>query len=163
LAAAFVVARSGAMELLLFRDRLGLNNKIEAVILFTSVGSFLVALPFGFMAVIWSRVAEAAFEFLLYGWVLHRLERLAFSRYMRNYLIHGGLALVAVLPALVLMIAEGWPRQLPFGQMMGVVVAGVAMWGAALFMIGHPAARVVMRALRRAYQSKPALRPGGRL
>jgi O-antigen/teichoic acid export membrane protein len=147
LAEAFRVARSGAMEVLLFRDKLKLNNQIEAVFLFTNVVLFLVALPFGFMAVIWSRAIETAFEFMLYGWILHRSERIPLIRYTRNYLIHGGLALAAVLPALALMIAKGWPQRLPFGEMLLVVAAGIAMWVATALAIRHPAAEVAKRAL----------------
>jgi O-antigen/teichoic acid export membrane protein len=145
---AFDVARSGAMELLLFRDRLRLNNKIEAIRLIVNIGLLALAFPFGFMAVIWSQVAAAAFSFLLYGWTLHRLEGFPLLRYMRNYAVHGALAFVAVFPALALMIAKGWPQHLPFGQILLVVVAGVVAWIVALLAIGHPAAKIATRALR---------------
>jgi len=152
LACAFDVARSGSMELLLFRDRLRLNNKVEAVRLASNFAFLLLAFPFGFMAVIWSRVAEAAFGFFLYGWTLHRTEQIPLCRYMRSYALHGALTVVAVLPALGLMTLEGWPRQLPLGQMLLAVAAGVVAWAVALLLIDHPAARIAKGALRLRYR-----------
>jgi len=149
LGVAFDVARSGAMELLLFRDRLPLNNKIEAGRLVVNIVLLVSAFPFGFMAVIWTQVAEGVLAFLVYGWVLHRVERLPLLRYMRHYALYGLLAGVAAGPALVLMIVKDWPQHLPLWQMLSVVAAGGAAWGVTLLAIGHPAARIATRAVRR--------------
>jgi len=71
---------------------------------------------------------------------------------MRSYALHGALTVVAVLPALGLMTLEGWPRQLPLGQMLLAVAAGVVAWAVALLLIDHPAARIAKGALRLRYR-----------
>lgn len=149
LACALEVSRSGFTEVMLFRDKLPLNNKVEAARLTISLVLLLLAWPFGFMAVIWSRVAAAALGGLLYGWMLHRTENIPLFRYARNYCVHGYFALAACLPAILWMSAEGWPRRLPFGEILLVVVGGLLAWSLALLAAGHPAAKTVRRVLRR--------------
>lgn len=140
LANAFDMARAGGMEVLLFRDRLGLNNKIEAARLIVSLGLLVAAVPFGFLAAMWSRAAAAAFGFLLYGWVLHRLEDIPLARYVRNYAMNGVLTLLAVAPALGVMVVRDWPSRVALGEMLGLVAAGSVLFLAGAFAFRHPAA-----------------------
>lgn len=132
------VARSGAMEGLLAADRLRLNSGIEIARLGLALLIFLATAPFGLFAVLWGQVLSNFLALIIYGATLHRLGMLAFGRYVSLATRHALLTLVAVGPALGVMIAEGWPRTLPLPIMAGVIAAGVLCWVAVLAVTRHP-------------------------
>ncbi len=137
LASILAVAHSGAMEGLLAADRLRLNSGIEIARLGLAILIFIATAPFGLFAVLWGQVLSNLIAVLIYGATLHRLGMLASARCLSLTIRHAFLTLVAVGPALGVMVAADWPRALPFPVMAGAVGAGILCWVAVLAAMRH--------------------------
>ena len=74
---------------------------------------------------------------------------LALGRYVSLASRHALLTLVAVGPALGVMIARGWPRTLPFPVLLGVIAAGGLCWVAVLAVMRHPFLKSALGLVRR--------------
>lgn len=149
LATILTIARSGAMEGLLAADRLRLNSGIEIVRLGLALLIFIITAPFGLFAVLWGQVLSNGLAVIIYGATLHRLGMLALGRYVTLASRHALLALVAVGPALGVMIAQSWPRTLPLPLLAGAIIAGILCWVAVLAVMHHPFLRSALGLIHR--------------
>jgi len=135
----FDTARAGGMEGLLYADRLRFNNGIEFVRLIVNVALLFAALPFGLMAVLWTRVIEAALAFAFYLAALHRIGAGDVRRELRDFAEHGFLALLAAGPAWIFMSWRGWPGSLSFWGFATVISLGALAFLVGALLLRHSA------------------------
>ncbi|QJU59813.1 oligosaccharide flippase family protein [Sphingomonas sp. AP4-R1] len=138
LSIAFDQARSGGSEILLVRDRVGVNAWIEAAHAVYAIGFVLIAAPWGFSGVIWARAADAIVTFFLYSWAMQRLGGLPWRVWPR--LLGGNMLLAAsaAAPAWIFMHHWNWPDTLDFGRFVLAIGASVLAWVAVGMLIRHP-------------------------
>lgn len=130
--------RTGGMETLTIRDRIGYNAKIEFFHAIYTIALVAMAAPFGIFPVLWAKIVESLVTLLLYYWVLRRHDALPLGRL---WAINGGNALYAVAagaPAFLLMAHWHWPRELDFGQFTLAITSSIALWLSALATTRHP-------------------------
>lgn len=91
------------------------------------------------------RIGEAAFAVVLYRPHLERMTQTRGRDFVFIYLRSALLTLAAVLPALVLMLVNGWSEKTPLAYVIAAVAVGVAAWLFALRMLDHPLHAELMR------------------
>ena len=141
LVCAIDAARTGGMEVLLVRDRLGLNARLEMVHGVYALLIVIALAPFGLKAVLWGKVADSMLTLILYLLAMRSLGAHSLRRVPWLIGSNALLALAAGGPALLLMQAWGWPHVLTATRFGEAIAGGVAAWGLLLIGMGHPLGR----------------------
>jgi O-antigen/teichoic acid export membrane protein len=131
-------ARTGGMETLLIRDRLGLNAKIEGVHAIYAILLVVLAAPYGLKAVLWARVLDSVVTLAIYWLVMLRFDALLPGRTVRILALNAVLALGAGAPPLLLMAAWHWPEKLDVLGYAATIGSGVGLWLLLLLVFRHP-------------------------
>ena len=156
LAFAIDAARTGGMETMLIRDRLGFNARLEFVRAVYAVGLVVLLARFGLIAVLWGRNVEAVATVALYLLAMRRIGGVPLRLWPRLYAVNALLAGAAALPAVLLMRHWGWPPQLSAARFAAAIGGGLALWLATLIATGHPYVAVGHEMLRRLGRSPRA-------
>lgn len=155
---ASIIAVSIAMtwEVFVVCEETGRQAKFEVwraggTVLIMSAGS-MISLP----AAAAGRIADALVSVAIYRPHLERMTDTTLADFVPIYRRSFLLTLVAIGPAVALMTAYSWTAQAPMTLVVASIVAGVALWLAALRVMHHPVLVDIMRLAGRGRVSLPA-------
>lgn len=149
LVSAIDAARTGGMEVLLVRDRIGLNARLELLHGAYAILLVVALARFGLVAVLWGRIAESIATTILYLVAMRRLGAHAPGSWRGVFGRNALLAAAAGGPALLLMWGWHWPERLTAIQFALAIGGGLAAWSLSLAVTRHPFLMVGVAMVRR--------------
>ncbi|MGI4730533.1 MAG: oligosaccharide flippase family protein [Janthinobacterium lividum] len=139
IASMILVTITMVWEVFAVSNNLRIQTRVEAVRLVVSIALLAAGALISVEAAAASRIPEAIVACFLYRPHLNRITDTRFRDLRSAYWQGGVLTIGAILPAAVLMLTTTRAQQTPL--LLGiVVVAGVGLWVAMLFRLGHPLA-----------------------
>ncbi|MFC3712661.1 oligosaccharide flippase family protein [Sphingoaurantiacus capsulatus] len=111
------------------------------------LGLFIAGASQGLAPAAASRIAEALAQHLLFVREIRGAIGSRFADIYRCYAGSAAVAAAAALPAALLMQWRGWPATLPVGEMLSAIGAGILLWLAMLFIVGHELRHEVVKLL----------------
>lgn len=125
-------------ELFALRNEMFRQTRLEITRAGVGFVLFVAATQFGLVWAAASRIGEALFGILIYRRHVPRLARTEPGELAGIWGQNGVLAIAAVLPAFVLMIASDWSSLVPLGQAAAAVAVGIGLWAIVLLRFDHP-------------------------
>ncbi len=137
IASIILVAITMSWELFAVTGNVATQTRLELYRTLVSVPLFIGACFFGIAAVAFTRIIDALIAFALYRPHLERMSGTTFGDALSVYLQSAALTFLAILPAGLLMVfsSNGEPH---WQHLILAVLAGIALWGGALFLLDHP-------------------------
>ena len=139
-------------ELFVLRGETGRQARYEVARLVFGVPIFVVGCLFGIVAAAIAKIFDALIGLVLYYPHVRRLAELDASAIPRVYRDSAILTVAAVLPAAIAMIVYRASPYTPISVVVGVVLAGIALWLGVIVATNHPLREemaLVLRKLRR--------------
>lgn len=136
-AAVIQTALVARQEVLITADRVGELPRLEGIRGVVGLSLFAAGATQGLVPAAAARVAEALTQ---HGLFVRRIRAAVDTSFGAIYRCYGPSLVVtaaAVLPSLALMQARGWPAEVAPGEMAAAILGGIALWFAALFVLGH--------------------------
>jgi O-antigen/teichoic acid export membrane protein len=125
-------------ELFVLRGETGRQARYEVTRMLVGVPMFAAGCLISLFGAAVAKIAEALVGFVVYYPHVRRLAEIGPRELPTIYRDSAALTLVAVSPALALMVRYDWSARTPWPLVTGAVLAGVALWFALLALIGHP-------------------------
>ena len=139
LAAQFIVLGFAMnWELFVLRDETKRQSRYEIARSIAALGGVSIGALFSIAGAALGRVADAVIGIVLYYPHVRRLAGTGPGEITAVYRTSAMLTVVAVLPALVLMLVYDWSARTPVVPLLGSVVIGVTLWLGAIFGTNHP-------------------------
>lgn len=137
--AQFIAAMTGMnWELFTVRNEMKRQTRLELIRATVGLGFFVLIVPFGLWAAAAAKVAEAILGLVLYYRHVARLAGTAPGQITTVWRDNMIVTVAAIVPALALMLWNGWLPETPVPSMAAAILAGIACWVIALAAIGHP-------------------------
>ena len=136
-AAVIQTALVARQEVLITAGRVAELPRLEATRGAVGLTLFIAGATQGLVPAAAARVAEAATQHALF---VRRIRAATGTTFGEIYRCYGPSLLVtvaAVLPSIAAMQWHGWPNEIPLGELIGAIAGGIALWFAALFVVGH--------------------------
>lgn len=125
------------MQVLIAAGRVNFLPRIEAVLAIVNLGLFTFGATIGLTAAAGTRIVGSVIIVLAYAPAILRATDVRAGELVRAYAKSLIVAVAAVLPPLLLMMALGWPQSLPPLQLFGAIAAGGLAWLATIYVTGH--------------------------
>jgi O-antigen/teichoic acid export membrane protein len=146
IAAILLVAISMTWELFVVSGETAKQARLEIVRTGAGLLMFATGCIFNLTAAAAGRIGEAAFSIWLYRPHLDRMTGTHTKDFVAIYARSGGLTLLAVAPASLVMLGSGGSEHAPLAELAPAIAIGGLMWVLALCLMRHPLATEAQRA-----------------
>jgi len=136
-AAVIQTALVARQEVLITAGRVAELPRLEGVRGSIGLELFIAGATQGLVPAAASRVAEALAQHALFVRRIRAAAETSFGAIYRCYAPSAVVTAAAILPSLLVMQRHGWPDELPAGEFVAAVVAGILLWLAALHLVKH--------------------------